>query len=133
MWTATVKSKELVGGALNVTVDFTDGTRTVTESCIPQDKAGFEFWVKSRLATFNGGVAIDAEYAVDAPVVIAEPVVVPPTQAELDYAEWFNDFNRLVRVQKLIELGIIQASNAKVVALKNKVTTNLKAEYIDSI
>ena len=53
MWTATVKNKEEFNGAIKVTVDFSNGTKTVTETCIPQDKDGFTHWVKSRLATFN--------------------------------------------------------------------------------
>jgi len=133
MWTATVKSKELVGGALNVTVDFTDGTRTVTESCVPSDKAGFEFWVKSRLATFNAGEDINTVFQVGAPIVITEPTPVLPTAEEVARNEWFNDYRKLQQIQKLIELSVLTGNETQVVNLRNKVKNNFLPAYIDAL
>jgi len=101
---------------MNVTVDFSDGTTTVTETCKPQDKEGFVFWVKSRLATFNGSKEIEAGYAVNDVVDVATPVVTPPvlTQAEKDEAAWFNDYYRWLRIKKdLIDTGVVDITNTK--------------------
>lgn len=131
MWTATLKNKEQVGGAIKVTVDYTDGVKTVTESCIPQDRNGFEQWVKSRLATFNGGGEIDSAYAVDEPVVFEEPVVVQPTQAELDQREWSLNYYKLQQVQKLIDLGVLTGTETPVTNLRTKVKNNFQVAYLD--
>lgn len=133
MWTATVKNKEFVGGAIRVTVDFTDGTRTATESCIPQDKDGFTYWVKSRLAAFNGGEQIDSEFALDAPVEFVEPSPVVPTAEEVARQAWFGDYYKLQQVQKLIDLAVLTGNEAPVVALRNKVKNNFVPAYIDAL
>lgn len=136
MYTATIKNKEIVNGAIKVTVDFSDGTTTVTETCIPQDKNGFTHWVKSRLATFNGAQEIDADYALDAAVDVSDPVVEPPapTQAEIDRDAWLADYRRWVRVKTtLIDTGIFTGNETPAVNLKNKVTTGFKPDYLNYI
>lgn len=55
---------------------------------------------------------------------------IPQTQAELDKQEWFRDFERLKKVQELINLSVLTGNEAAVTTLKNKVTTNFKAAYI---
>jgi type IV secretory pathway VirD2 relaxase len=133
MWTATVKNKEYVNGAIKVTVDYTDGTNTVTESCIPQDKDGFRHWVKSRLATFNGGEEIDTEFAVNDVVTIEEQVVNEPTAEEMAQQAWFSDYFKLQQVQKLIELNVLTGNETPVTNLRNKVKNNFLPAYIDAL
>jgi len=53
-----------------------------------------------------------------------------PTQAELDKQEWFRDFNRLERVQILIDLTVLTGNETAVTNLRNKVKTNFKPAYI---
>lgn len=132
MWTATVKEKGEVAQGAYVVVDFTDGARTVTEQCIPQDLDGFRHWVRSRLASFNVKTDLDAKYAVGSTVVVTETLPTP-TADEIARNEWFNDFRRMERVQKLVDLGIVLATNAKVVALRDRLKTNLRVEYIDAL
>lgn len=131
MWTAKIQGKNFINGALEVHVDFTDGVKVVTESCIPQDKAGFEYWVKSRLATFNGGTEIDTSYEVNSEVSVVDPEPTPQTQEEIDRGIWFNKFRQMERVQKLVDLGIVLNTNVKVVALRDWLKINLQASYID--
>lgn len=136
MYTATIKNKELINGVLKVTVEFSDGVTTVSETCIPQDFDGLKYWVKSRLATFNSAKEIDATYATDTELDVTDPVVTPPTptQAELDRAEWLKDYGRWVRVKTtLIDTGIFTGNEAPAVALKTKVSTNFKADYLNYI
>lgn len=133
MWTATVKSKQFINGAISVTVDFSNGTETVTESCIPQDKDGFTHWVKSRLATFNGGEAINSEFAVNTPVEFVEPTPVVPTAEEAARQTWFEDYYKLQQVQKLIDLSVLTGSETPVVNLRNKVKNNFLPAYINAL
>lgn len=134
MYTAKVLNKEFVNGALKVTVEFTDGTTTVTESCIPQDFNGFKFWVKSRLATFNGGKEVDATFNIDDVVDVTDPIITPepPTQAELDQQEWLSDYDKWVKVKTtLIDTNVLTGNEPQVQTLLNKVKTNLKPEYLN--
>lgn len=136
MFTAKINRKDYVNGVVRVFVDFTNGTDTYTESCIPQDEAGLKFWVKSRLAAFNVGEVVEANYVDGADIDVSDPVVTPPTptQAELDRAEWLKDYARWVRVKTtLIDTGIFTGNEAPAVALKNKVSSNFVPDYLNYI
>lgn len=135
MYTAKIKSKEFINGALKVTVDYSDGVTTVTESCIPQDFDGLKFWVKSRLATFNGGKEIDTVYATD-DVIDPTPVVETPTLTAEERARnaWLQKYAKWLKVKTtLIDTGVLTGNETKAVALLNKVKTDFLPEYIDSI
>jgi hypothetical protein len=133
MWKAILRGRVDVGGATRVTVEFSDGINSVTEQCVPQNKEGFEHWVKSRLETFNSSKIIEQTYPINQEVSVSEPQEPEVTADEAARIAWFNDFFRLERVQKLIDLGIVLPTNAKVVALKDKIKAGLRPEYIDSI
>ena len=130
MWTATVKNKEEVAQGIRVTVDFSNGTKTLAETVIPQDETGFRHWVKSRLASLNSIDEIGTKYAVDEAVDVTEQVVTP-TQEELDQQTWSRDYYKLQQVQKLIDLAVLTGNETPVVNLRNKVKTNFKVAYID--
>lgn len=132
MYTAKINRKDYVNGVVRVFVDFTNGTDTYTESCIPQDEAGLKFWVKSRLAAFNVGEVVETKYADGADVDVSDPVVTPPTQAEQDRIDWFRNYKKWVIVKTtLIDTGIFTGNEAPAVALKNKVQTDFKPEYLN--
>lgn len=134
MYTAKIKNKEIINGVINVTVDFSDGVNTITEVCKPQDEAGFKFWVKSRLDTFNGAQTLDTTYAVDDTVDFIEPTPPTPTQAEIDEAKWFADYQRFVRIKTtLVDTGIVDINHPKVQALLSTVQSGLKASYVDKL
>lgn len=136
MYTAKIKSKEFINGALKVTVDYSNGVTTVTESCIPQDFDGLKFWVKSRLDTFNGGQEIDSTFNVDDPIDPTDPVVKPPapTAGEIARNTWLADYRKWIKVKTtLIDTGIFTGNEAPAVALKNKVTNNFLADYLNYI
>lgn len=133
MYTAKINRKDYVDGVVRVFVDFTNGTDTYTESCIPQDENGFKYWVKSRLTAFNTAPVIETNYTDGSTVDVSEPVVVPPTltQAEIDRNEWFKDYEKWVKIKStLIDTGILTGNEAPLVTLKGRVTTNFKAAYI---
>ena len=136
MYTAKVTNKEFVNGAIKVTVEFTNGTDTITESCIPQDYDGFKFWVKSRLATFNGAKDIDTTFSVNDTVDITEPTPEEPvlTQEEIDRNNWLAKYRQWVKVKTtLIDTGVLTGSETPVQNLKTAVSTGFKAAYVEFI
>lgn len=133
MWTAKVIEKDLVNGVIKVTVLFTNGNDQVTETCIPQDKNGFLFWVKSRLATFNSSESINTEYSVNSIIDVTEPAPEAPTATELKQQAWFSDYMKLQGVQKLIDLGVLTGNETPVINLRNKVKTGFLPAYIDNL
>ena len=132
MWTATLKTKEAVAEGIRVTVEFSNGTKTLTETVIPQDETGFRHWVKSRLTSLNSIEEIDTKYAVEQPVDVTETVV-QPTAEELARIEWFGDYRKLEQVQKLIELSVLTGNETQVVNLRNKVKNDFLPAYIDAL
>lgn len=53
MYKAIIKGKALNEGKITINVEFTDGIMGATETCIPQDEAAFQSWVKERLAFYE--------------------------------------------------------------------------------
>lgn len=62
-----------------------------------------------------------------------QPVVTPPTQAELDRQEWQSDLNRLQRATKMAALGAPIITAAQHTALQTRVRNNWKPEYEDIV
>lgn len=136
MYTAKIVNKEYSGAALKISVEFSDGVTTLTESCIPQDEAGFKYWVKSRLATFNNGKTIDSTVAINDVVDVSEPVVTPPTPTAEEIArdEWFKNYIKWVKIKStLIDTGVLTGNETKLVQLKAKVTSDFLPAYLDII
>lgn len=136
MYTAKIQRKDYVNGAIRVFVEFTNGTETVVENCIPQNEDGLKFWIKSRLETFNSAPTIESKYADGADVDVSDPVVVPhvPTAGELARAEWLKRYFKYVKVKTtLVDTGVLPADNAQVTTLRTWLTSNVKPEYLDYI
>ncbi len=132
MYTAKITNKEEVSQGIKLTVEFSNGTNSVVETVIPQDKNGFNHWVDSRITSLNTLEELKAEDNLGVEVDTS-PVVPTPTQAELDQQEWFTDYGKLVDIQKLIDLGVLTGTETKVVALRNKVKTDFKPSYFNLI
>ena len=135
MYTAKITKKEEVNGQFIITVDFTDGVDIVTETVIPQDKAGFLHWVKQRSESLTTSKELKDEDNVGQEVDIDG---VPPTKAELDQNAWFNTYSRLERLETLEAKALL--TGAKLTALTDKITqaktflnANIKVEYLDII
>lgn len=135
MWTATVKSKEEKGGIISVTVDFSNGEKTITETCRSAYINDIKAWARSRVNEFTKAKELDTVLAVDDVIDIAEEVVAPvaPTQAEVERSEWMRDYWKLQQVQKLIDLAVLTGNETPIVNLRNKVKTNFKTAYIDTL
>jgi hypothetical protein len=129
MWTAKIQNKALENEQMVLTVLFTDGEKTLTETCKPQDETGFNYWVDARLKSLNGSEVFKTAYEIGETVEVKTLPVPVATEQDI----WNAKFYRLQQVQKLVDLGIVQNDNAKVVALRNDLKTTLKPEYIDTL
>lgn len=126
MYNATIKSKERnAQDNLVVTVEFSNGTRSVTETVVPQDKAGFLHWVNSRLASLNTADELEAEDNLDQEVDVT-PAVVTPTAKEL----WYQDLGKLQFAKNLVDLGVLTGNETAYTNLQNKVKTDFDVTYL---
>lgn len=136
MYTAKIVNKDYVGGALQISVEFTDGVKTITEHCTPSDEGGFKHWVKSRLATFNYAKQADATVAVNDVIDVTDPAPVIPVQTAEETArdKWLKKYNKWVKIKTtLIDTGILTGDEANLVTLKGKVQSDYLPEYLDLI
>ena len=62
-----------------------------------------------------------------------EPVVTPPTAAELAKQDWFQRYNKLEQVQKMIDLGILTGDENPVTNLRDGLKADLKPRYINEL
>lgn len=136
MYTAKIHDKSFDAGVLRVQVEFTNGTTSFFESCIPQDEGGLKYWVKSRLDQLNFAHEIDTKLPVGTTVDVSAPTPVIPvqTQAEIDRDKWLKKYNKWVKIKTtLIDTGILTGNEANLVTLKSKVQADYLPEYLDLI
>lgn len=134
MYTATVISKEYDGGALKLTVQFENGEKSFTETCIPQNQEGFDYWIKSRLEVFNSGTDIDSKIEVGDLVIPEVKVPDPIDPIAVERQAFFSDLNHFYRVKlNMLDNGFLAEDDADVVALKDKIKRAYKAEYFNFI
>ena len=134
MYTSKIVKKEvLANGNLQLEVEFSNGTKTITETCIPQNRQGFEHWVTSRLASLNSCEELVAENNVGVPLDFTPQ---PPTKTADEIARelWFQKYFQWIRIKTgLVDTGIVPLTNPRVQAILNDLKTTLKVEYIDFI
>lgn len=136
MYTAKIFDKSFDAGVLRVQVEFTNGTESIFESCVPQDENGLKFWVKSRLAQLNFAGEVDSKFPTGATVDVSTPVVVPPTPTAEEIARdaWLKNYYKWIKIKStLIDTGILTGSETKLVQLKAKVTSDFLPAYLDII
>ena len=142
MFTAKIKSTNTDEGVVKIFVDFSNGVKTVTEWCIPQDEAGFKHWVKSRVAAFNTAELIEnsTDYAIGSEISLEETIAeIELTPEQIAMNEWFEDYRTLQASLKLKDVAVATnqpvsaEEEAMIQTLAEKVRTNQKPEYVKFI
>ena len=135
MYIAEITSKtfDKATSQLVVGVTFTDGTDTQTQSL--RFGADFDFNavkrnIKQRLELLNAGGA-NAEAIAVGTVDVSTVVDDTRTVEEIKASEWLHNFQRLEKVQQLIDLGVLTGNETPVKTLRTKVSTDFKAAYIN--
>ena len=119
-------------GRVEVTVEYSNGVDTKTETFKPQDKAGYFHIVNSTLASLNSLADFKAENNVGKEIVTENTNPDEPTPLDT----WRQDFfrlNSLVRLKTVVEAGCGQLKPAQQTALVNlaaKVLKDFQSDYI---
>ena len=137
MWTAKLNRKEENSGATKFFVDFTNGDKTHTEWCVPQDEHGFKYWVKSRLQTFEASEALKTQLSEGDEIDLSEPEkeTPEPTPEEVARDAWLEQwqtYEKANSAMKALADASIEATPEEVTrftALKTWVADNRKPEY----
>ena len=131
MWTATLVQKEKTNGNLRLVLQYTDGVNIVRREYITNGQVP-SGWLNQVVANdikqLTNLDAYDAALALSAVSAAADPV---PTQADIDQAQFFKDYNNWIDVKtKLVDTGVVPLSAAAVQNLLTAVKNELKASYI---
>ncbi len=122
-WSASVISKSMDAGVVYVTIEYGDGAKTLREtyrSSNPDAK-----WVPDTVRSRLAQLETASSFSVDTgPITPPAPPAVDP-----NIALFRSRCRALETVKLLIDMGAIQADNAKVVALVNWIKNN--AAYVD--
>ena len=138
MYKAILASKkELEDGRLEVTVSYSDGVDTKTETFIPQDKQGYFHRTKQVAESLTTAKILKTEDNVGKEIV-ATPVVDTRTADEKAQALWLETYYRLERLELLATKNFL--TGAKLTALTRKIDetktfldANILVEYLDVI
>jgi len=138
MYKAILTSKkELEDGRLEVTVSYSDGVDTKTETFIPQDKQGYLHRTKQVAESLTTAKLLKTEDNVGKEIV-ATLAVDTRTADEKAQALWLETYYRLEQLEKLNAKAFL--TGARLTALTNKIATaktfldaNIKVEYLDVI
>ena len=138
MYKAILTSKkELEDGRLEVTVSYSDGVDTKTETFIPQDKQGYFHRTKQVAESLTTAKLLKTEDNVGKEIV-AKPVADTRTADEKAQALWLETYYRLEQLEKLNEKSFLTGErltllNKKIAAAKTYLNANIKVEYLDVI
>ena len=136
MYQAIVKGKALNEGRITINVEFTDGTNSTIETCIPQDADAFKAWVKERLRFYNASAILDTELQENATIGTSDPIVVEPVipPAVIARNNWIDLYNKWVKVKTtLVDTGVLAGTETALVNLRNKVKNDFLPDYINHI
>lgn len=133
MYTAHLISEgvEKTTGSVYWRVEFTDGVETIAKQyrfALDSDISERKKTVNKELEVLNRPVETATVGALDfSDIADTKPIA---TQAEIDKQDWFRDFERLKKVQDLINLGVLTGTEPAVTTLRTKLTTGFKPAYI---
>ena len=129
MFTATITSKNFAEGIMQVLVEFSNGTQTVSKAFNVVSEQNLKREVRNELTRLNELVVLSTAL----PLGAYDPTetVVPPTQAEVDKQVWFRNFNKLEQLTRLNTLGGLRPNAvASLDTLKATVSADFKQAYV---
>ena len=136
MYTATLIAKnELPDGRLEVTVEYSDGVDTQTETFIPQDRAGYVYRTQQVAESLTTAKLLKTEDNIGQ-VIVTKPVEDTRTAADKAQATWLRTYYRLEKLELLATKAFLTgprltALNNKIASAKTFLDANIKAEYFD--
>lgn len=116
--------------------DFTNGVKTYTDACIPQDLNGLKFWIKSKQDRYNTEEQLENELVQGQAIDISDPIIQPVTltKQEIDRNTWLEGYSKWVRIKtNLIDTGILTGNETQIVSFLTDLKANFKPSYINFI
>jgi hypothetical protein len=130
-WTAKKLNPRREGNAFVVDIQILkDGTEVERSSVIVPAVPNPEAWVAGRAKSRIGELqAIEGTAIAEGDVTIPADTP-PPAPPDAATTAWNTDFQLFTRIWPLVEAGIVDPANPKLVALKKRVKDNMKPEYV---
>ena len=127
-WNASVTNKQLSDGILAISVQYSDGKRTVNETC-KSSSASDSDW----LATTITRRLEELDNLDKADVAIALGSIIPKSVViDNDMAAYNSSLRQLENVYRLVPVGVLQQDDKKIIDLQNIVKIAL-AKVIDRL
>jgi len=136
MFTQKFNRKENTEQGVRYYFDFSNGAKTYTDTCVPQDLNGLKFWIKGQLAKYNTEELLDTELVQGVAVDVSDTVVTPPvlTQAEIARNAWLEKYSKWVRIKTtMIDTGVLTGNETQVQNFLSDVKAGFKPAYINFI
>jgi len=134
MFTQKFNRKENTEQGVRYYFDFSNGAKTYTDACVPQDLNGLKFWIKSRLEKYNTEEKLESELVPGQSIDMTDIVVVPPllTQAEIARNAWLEKYSKWVRIKTtMIDTGVLTGKETQVKNFLSDVKAGFKPAYIN--
>lgn len=128
-WTASLKQIEKQNGQLHLVVAFNNGTDTVNQDFYIGSITSLKQLCNSTINQLDTLYTF-ANNTTPGPIDLTPDPVTPPTQAQLDEIQFFQDYARWQKVNGAINMGILTGQETAVVNLKNKVISEFKPAYL---
>ena len=125
-WTAKVTKKEIVSGVVSVTLEFTDGQKVITETY--RATAPNEDWIPQTAKSRIGQLATVYSYDVS----IGDVVIPADKTVDINVSLFAKRWRLMLEVKVAIDMGVVKADNAKVIALVEWLKANFDA-YADTL
>jgi len=134
MWTASITNISKDQGNAKVVVSFTNGTDIFTETYLVASPTQLK---QNAISRINQLQAVDDYVATTVPgpidTTVTQPVVTPPTQAQLDQQTFINDVNTYKQMKLAISYGLMTNTDPAFTALVSKIKAEFLPAYVPFI
>ena len=144
MWSATLEKCFYRRGTWRVVISYTDGVESFAKTyqmervspAILKSKAQYE------VNNFESEVMVDPTNWIGKSIDLTpDPIPEPPTPEppptptaeEIAKKAWFDDYDKLERLNRLVAQGLLDASDTRITNLQTSLQANWKNDYLDSV
>lgn len=137
-WTAKLRDAKPSNGKWDVSITYSNGvTEIVRGYVLPVIGDGqIRELARNEVAALDAAdmastTIIKGAFIDLTPPVVADPPA--PTADEVAEASWFQRFHRLSDLMRLVELGLLPASDSRIATLQTTLKADFKPAYLDRI
>lgn len=134
-YTASITNKEFTNGRLKVTIQYTNGEQTFNDTMecrSPQDGDWLKKEVSRRCKELNGLEIFEKTIELgDVSTTNVEEKNVDVIESDFNKEEYKDKLNLFLKAQQAFRMEIITEENETFLELRNWLSKNFKAEYLD--